>query len=634
MSEPESSPGTSGIGSKVPVLSARGIVKAFGPVVALDGVDLDLYRGEVLAIIGDNGAGKSTLIKCLTGAETPDFGEIRVDGKEVKFRRPQDARDAGIETVYQSLSLSPALDIASNLFLGRERVRQDFLGRWLRVLDKRSMYRDAEAKIAALGIRTIQDINQVVETLSGGQRQAIAVARAVAFGSKVVVLDEPTAALGVREAGQVLDMIKQLRSRGLGVILISHNMPQVFEIADRIHIQRLGRCAGIITPQTHTMPQAVAIMTGAMSISDSPSGISIVPERRSGFNGGSTMSTGPKRKIILDTDPAVGIPGTDADDPIALMLALKDPRLDLLGVTTVFGNCPPALGARCATAVLRAAGREEVPVAIGMAAPMNGELPQLLRDAYAGDRGRPGRIELPDLQPRTHLNAVDFLIETVAANPGEVTIVSVGAQTNLALALLKQPRLREEIAAIVFMGGALGLEPRYGRGNITSVAECNIWFDPHAADIVFKSGIDLTMVSLDVTNPSTGMLLPEATIRSVDPGSSPLASAFVDICRTYLDAPMFDWGHGCVLYDPLAVAVTADPGIASFEEMAIGVETSGALSLGQTVPLRDQKPNMRVCVSVDGTQIVAEIVNTILGSSQRAVVGSDQGTSSRLSANR
>jgi fructose transport system ATP-binding protein len=269
MSEGEASATTSGTETIGPVLSAHGIVKTFGPVVALDGVDLDLHRGEILAIIGDNGAGKSTLIKCLTGAETADFGEIRVDGKEVKFRKPQDARDAGIETVYQTLSLSPALDIASNLFLGRERVRQDFLGRWLRVLDKQGMRRDAEAKVAMLGIRTIQDINQVVETLSGGQRQAVAVARAVAFGSKVIVLDEPTAALGVRESRQVLDIVQQLRSRGLGVILISHNMPQVFEIADRIHIQRLGRCAGIITPKTHTMPQAVAIMTGAMSIGDS-----------------------------------------------------------------------------------------------------------------------------------------------------------------------------------------------------------------------------------------------------------------------------------------------------------------------------------------------------------------------------
>lgn len=180
-------------------------------------------------------------------------------------RRPQDARTAGIETVYQTLSLSPALDIASNLFLGRERLRKDWLGRLFRVMDKRGMRREAAEKVAVIGIRTIQDIDQMVETLSGGQRQAVAVARAVAFGSKVVVLDEPTAALGVRESNQVLDVVRQLRDRGIGVILISHNMPHVFDIADRIHVQRLGRCAGIITPTTHTMPEAVAIMTGAMS---------------------------------------------------------------------------------------------------------------------------------------------------------------------------------------------------------------------------------------------------------------------------------------------------------------------------------------------------------------------------------
>jgi inosine-uridine nucleoside N-ribohydrolase len=325
------------------------------------------------------------------------------------------------------------------------------------------------------------------------------------------------------------------------------------------------------------------------------------------------MSAPARRKVILDTDPAVGIPGTDADDPLALMLALKHPGLDLLGVTTVFGNCPPALGARSAAAVLRVAGREDIPVAVGMGTRMSGELPQLLRDAYAGDRGRPGRIPLPERAASvTSLHAVDLLIETVRRHPGEVTIIAIGPQTNVALALLKEPRLRDEIASIVFMGGALGLDPKFGRGNITPVAECNIWFDPQAADIVFRSGIDLTMVSLDVTNPSTGMLLPEEAFRNVDPKRSPLASLFVDVCSTYLDAPMFDWGHGCVLYDPLAVAVAADPAVGTFESMAVGVETTGTLTLGQTVPLRDRVANIRVCVGVDGVRIVNQMVDTIL----------------------
>ena len=250
--------------SATPTLEARGLVKTFGHVVGLAGVDLQLYPGEVLAIIGDNGAGKSTLIGCLSGALAPDEGEILVDGVRVDFKSPLDARRAGIETVFQNLAVAPALDIASNLYLGRETRRKGLLGRLLRLLDARGMRDDARQHLQALGIATIQDMSQKVETLSGGQRQAVAVARAARFGSKVIILDEPTAALGVRESGQVLHLIKQLRSRQLPVILVSHNMPQVFEVADRIFIQRLGRCAGVITPRSHSMEEAVAIMTGAV----------------------------------------------------------------------------------------------------------------------------------------------------------------------------------------------------------------------------------------------------------------------------------------------------------------------------------------------------------------------------------
>ncbi len=246
-----------------PILSARDMRITFGKVVGLDGVNLDLYRGEVLAVIGDNGAGKSTLIKCLTGAYTPDSGQISMDGQPVEFRRPQDAREAGIETVYQQLAVIPALDIASNLYLAREERRPGVLGSVFRMLDKKGMATRAGESVQKLGIQTIQNMGQAVETLSGGQRQAVAVARAAAFGSKVVVLDEPTAALGVKESGMVLDMIKQLRDNGLAVILISHNMPHVWEVADRIHIQRLGGCAGVITPGSHDMGEGVAIMTGA-----------------------------------------------------------------------------------------------------------------------------------------------------------------------------------------------------------------------------------------------------------------------------------------------------------------------------------------------------------------------------------
>ncbi|MGN7969145.1 ATP-binding cassette domain-containing protein [Microbacterium sp. 22296] len=252
--------------TRTPVLSATRLVKTYGHVVGLDGVSLDLYAGEVLAIIGDNGAGKTTLIKCLTGAEIPDGGELRLDGQPVTFRRPQDAREAGIETVYQSLAVSPALDVAANMYLGREIRRPGPLGSVFRMLDTKTMRKNARDELTRLGISTLQDVTVAIENLSGGQRQAVAVARAAAFGSKVVVLDEPTAALGVRESNQVLELIKRLRDNGVPVILISHNMPHVFEVADRIHIQRLGKRAGTITPSSHTMSEAVAIMTGAQTL--------------------------------------------------------------------------------------------------------------------------------------------------------------------------------------------------------------------------------------------------------------------------------------------------------------------------------------------------------------------------------
>jgi fructose transport system ATP-binding protein len=246
-----------------PVLQARGLVKRYGPVTAIAQGDLELYPGEILAVIGDNGAGKTSLIKALCGAIIPDSGEILLDGRPVHFRNPMDARRAGIETVYQSLAVAPGLDIADNLFLGREERKKGPLGSVLRMLDKKHMRSEAARHMNELGVATLQNIGQAVESLSGGQRQAVAVARSAAFGSKVVILDEPTAALGVKEGNRVLQLIRDVRDRGLPVILISHNMPHVFEVADRIHIQRLGRRATVITPDSHTMSEAVAIMTGA-----------------------------------------------------------------------------------------------------------------------------------------------------------------------------------------------------------------------------------------------------------------------------------------------------------------------------------------------------------------------------------
>jgi len=246
-----------------PILNAKGLTKRYGKVTALNNCDFELYPGEILAVIGDNGAGKSTLIKAVSGAVIPDEGQIWLDGQEVSFKTPIEARAAGIETVYQTLAMSPALSIADNMFMGRELRAPGILGSVFRKLDRPRMEKFAREKLNELGLMTIQNINQAVETLSGGQRQGVAVARAAAFGSKVVILDEPTAALGVKESRRVLELIRDVRARGIPIILISHNMPHVFEVADRIHIHRLGRRLCVIDPKDYTMSDAVAFMTGA-----------------------------------------------------------------------------------------------------------------------------------------------------------------------------------------------------------------------------------------------------------------------------------------------------------------------------------------------------------------------------------
>jgi fructose transport system ATP-binding protein len=265
---------TSGETVKMPargeiVLEARKIVKRYGHVTALDGADLELRAGEVLAVIGDNGAGKSTMVKVVCGAVVPDEGEVLLDGVPVHFQSPLDPRKRGIETVYQDLAVAPALDIATNLFLGRELRCRGILGSWFRLLDKRRMKREAQREMEELKFH-LPSIDSAVEDLSGGQRQGVAVARAAIFGRRLVIMDEPTAALGVRESGEVLNLIRTIRDRGLPVLLISHNMPHVFEIADRIHIMRLGRRVALTTPREHSMGDVVAIMTGAMPGNEKP----------------------------------------------------------------------------------------------------------------------------------------------------------------------------------------------------------------------------------------------------------------------------------------------------------------------------------------------------------------------------
>jgi len=246
-----------------PILQGKNLVKRYGRVTALDHCDFELYPGEILGVIGDNGAGKSTLIKAVSGAVTADAGEVYLEGKLVHFTSPLHARTHGIETVYQTLAMSPALSITDNMFMGRELRRPGFRGKFLRQLDRPAMEKFAREKLSELGLMTIQNIKQAVETLSGGQRQGVAVARAAAFGSKVIILDEPTAALGVKESRKVLELIQDVRARGIPIILISHNMPHVFEVADRIHIHRLGKRLAVIKPGDHSMSDAVAFMTGA-----------------------------------------------------------------------------------------------------------------------------------------------------------------------------------------------------------------------------------------------------------------------------------------------------------------------------------------------------------------------------------
>ena len=245
------------------VMQAKGLVKRYGRVTALDGADFELREGEILAVIGDNGAGKSSLIRALSGAAIPDEGEILLDGKPVHFRSPADARRAGIETVYQELAVAPAMSISENLFLGREVRRKGFLGSVLRMLDKKRMLEESVARMQELKVG-IRSMLQPVETLSGGQRQCVAVGRAAAFAQHVVIMDEPTAALGVKEGNMVLDLIRRVRDRGLPVVLISHNMPHVFEVADRIHVARLGKRAAVLNPKTISMSDTVAVMTGAI----------------------------------------------------------------------------------------------------------------------------------------------------------------------------------------------------------------------------------------------------------------------------------------------------------------------------------------------------------------------------------
>jgi simple sugar transport system ATP-binding protein len=249
-----------------PLLEARGIVKSFGRVQALRGASFTVNVGEVVALIGDNGAGKSTMVKTLSGVLTPDDGEIHFEGRPVTISDPHAARELGIETVYQDLALAPDLESSANLFLGREAVRPGLLGK-LGFIDKREMRRRTQEAFETLGVG-VQDATAAVATLSGGQRQGVAVARAVTWAGKVVFMDEPTAALGVVQTRNVLDLIKRVRDTGLAVVLISHNMPEVMEVSDRVEVLRLGERVARFTTADTSMEELVAAMTGALKQDD------------------------------------------------------------------------------------------------------------------------------------------------------------------------------------------------------------------------------------------------------------------------------------------------------------------------------------------------------------------------------
>jgi simple sugar transport system ATP-binding protein len=249
--------------SGTPLLEARGIVKRYGHVQALDEASFTVFPAEVVALIGDNGAGKSTLVKCLSGVIRPDAGELRINGEPVQLSSPIDARKHGIETVYQDLALAPDLDAAANLHLGREL----YLIPALKVLNRAEMRRRAVTAFGALGIQ-LPDVTAPVGTLSGGQRQSIAVARAVAYASKVIFMDEPTAALGVVQRERVLDTIRRVREQGISVVLISHNMPEVLAVADRVEVLRLGRRVARYTASQTSIEELVGAMTGALGAED------------------------------------------------------------------------------------------------------------------------------------------------------------------------------------------------------------------------------------------------------------------------------------------------------------------------------------------------------------------------------
>lgn len=250
--------------TREPLLRVVNVTKRFGGLTAVDQVSLEIRQGEVVALLGDNGAGKSTLIKAISGVYQPDEGEFIFDNEAVSFDTPREARDAGIETIYQDLALAENLDVGSNIFLGRE-VKHKYLGGLIRTLDRKKMRDESSNILSRLDIK-IPSLTEQIRNLSGGQRQAVAIARSIYWNAKLMIMDEPTAALGVHEQRKVLTLVKTLRDQGVPVIIISHNMQDVFEVADRIIVMRRGRKVGELIAKQTKSEEVVGLMLGGESI--------------------------------------------------------------------------------------------------------------------------------------------------------------------------------------------------------------------------------------------------------------------------------------------------------------------------------------------------------------------------------
>lgn len=324
-----------------------------------------------------------------------------------------------------------------------------------------------------------------------------------------------------------------------------------------------------------------------------------------------------KRKVIIDCDPGIGISGIDADDPLALCLAIASDAFELVGITTVFGNVSNDIATRGAIKVLMELERTDIPVARGMSLPVNGVHPVGIERAYKEERGTEGVICLPPVEGNiSDMDAADFIISMVKKYPGEIDMILIGPQTNLAMALLKEPSIAKSIGEIVFMGGAMGQEAAYGRGNVTTVAELNIWHDPQAAQIVFSSGIPMTMVGLDITNPAKKTVMYEDTILKMKDSTKRSGKFLYEVCKVYLESPMFHKGlqRGCIMYDPMAVAAYINRDLVKTETMKVAVELNGTYTTGQTICLNapENEKLMKVCVDVDGERAIAYMAEKLL----------------------